>query len=87
MLAIKKVWLQGKFFLYTTRETKKLLVRLATERALRLYRNNPIRLRSSNPSFEEYPDNIFGKCGNREKRRVKECIKWQHEHNTTTQKN
>ena len=71
---------------YDTSETKKLLVRLATEGALERYKHNPSRLRSSNPVFEEYPDNIFGKCVNREKRRVKESVGWQHRRNTMNQK-
>jgi len=71
---------------YDTSETKKLLVRLATEGALEQYKHNPSRLRSSNPVFEEYPENIFGKCVNREKRRVKESVGWQHKRNTMKQK-
>ena len=59
---------------------------MATEGNLEEYKHKPSRLRSSNPIFGEYPGDIFGKCVNREKRREKEAVGWQHKRNTMKQK-
>jgi hypothetical protein len=71
---------------YDTSRTKKLLVREAMEGTLEQYKHNPHALKSSNQIFKEFPDEVFAKHVNREKRRVKESVGWQHKRNVTKQK-
>ena len=66
---------------YDYSETKKVLVQHAKDGILEQYKNRPRDLKSSNPIFEEFRDEVFPKLVNREKRRVKESVGWQWKRN------